>query len=103
MYIIPHFQNIDIQISTARDLKAQLREIAPMNEKSMIFCPNGSSAAVTPMMENRCSDRLAAPSVYGRTEDTVGNSIPGFQKGSGVGSSLSVGSLSSETGGFPKY
>jgi len=28
-------------------------------------------------MENKCGDRLALPSVYGRTQDVVGNSIPG--------------------------
>jgi len=97
-------KNGDIKISTARDLRAQLREIAPMNtEKAYMFCPNGASAAVTPMMENRCSDQLAMPSVYGRTADTVGNSIPGFSKSPLKGSSISVGSLSAETGGFPSY
>lgn len=69
----------DIQYSNARDLKSQLREIAPMNsEGSKIFCPNGESSAVTPLMENRCGDRLALPSVYGRSDDGLGNSIPGF-------------------------
>jgi len=31
--------------------------------KGEIFCPNGPSANVTPMMENKCGDRLAMPSV----------------------------------------
>ena len=58
----------EIQYSTASSLKSQLREIAPMNtESSRIFCPNGPSAAVTPLMENKCGDRMAMPSVYGRT------------------------------------
>lgn len=72
----------EIQIKTSRDLRKQLQEIAPMNsEKSKIFCPNGPSAAVSPLMENKCGDRMASPSVYGRTEDSVGNSIPGFTGG----------------------
>lgn len=70
----------EINISTPKDLRRQLRDIAPMNDdtKSKIFCPNGPSAAVSPLMENKCGDRLATPSVYGRTQDIVGNSIPGF-------------------------
>ncbi len=48
------------------------------DEGSKIFCPNGASAAVSPLMENKCGDRQALPSVYGRTEDAMGNSIPGF-------------------------
>ena len=48
------------------------------DEGSKIFCPNGPSAAVSPLMENKCGDRQAMPSVYGRTQDTMGNSIPGF-------------------------
>ena len=28
-----------------------------------IFCPNGTSSNVSPMMENKCGDRLATPSV----------------------------------------
>eukprot|EP00586_Coscinodiscus_wailesii_P007180 CAMPEP_0172480794 /NCGR_PEP_ID=MMETSP1066-20121228/6238_1 /TAXON_ID=671091 /ORGANISM="Coscinodiscus wailesii, Strain CCMP2513" /LENGTH=206 /DNA_ID=CAMNT_0013242477 /DNA_START=120 /DNA_END=740 /DNA_ORIENTATION=+ len=97
----------EIKISTARDLKAQLREIAPMNgERTAIFCPNGPSAAVSPLMENKCGDRLAAPSVYGRTTDVVGNSIPGFAGGKypsstpGDSSSLNANPL---VGGFPEY
>merc|ERR1711982_8631 len=67
----------DIKISSARDLRNQLAELVPQNSEGVkIFCPNGASAAVTPLMENRCSDiRMAAPSVYGRTTDVVGNSI----------------------------
>lgn len=97
----------EIKISTARDLKTQLREIAPMNgERTSIFCPNGPSAAVSPLMENKCGDRLAAPSVYGRTTDVVGNSIPGFAGGKypsslpGDTSSLNASPL---VGGFPEY
>lgn len=74
--------NGDVQVKSARDLRRQLAEIAPMNnEGSKIFCPNGPSANVSPLMENKCNDRLAIPSVYGRTEDAVGNSIPGFNGG----------------------
>lgn len=73
---------LEIQFSSARDLKKQLREIAPMNsENSKVFCPNGPSSAVSPLMENKCGDRMATPSVFGRTEDIVGNSIPGFSGG----------------------
>ncbi len=69
----------DVKISTASSLRAQLRDIAPMNDEgTKIFCPNGPSAAVSPMMENRCGDRQALPSVYGRSNDSMGNSIPGF-------------------------
>lgn len=72
----------EIQVKTARDLRAELAEIVPQNsEGSKIFCPNGPSAAVSPLMENKCGDRQAIPSVYGRTEDVVGNSIPGFNGG----------------------
>lgn len=87
----------EIQIKTAKDLKKELAIIAPMNsERSKIFCPNGPSSAVSPLMENKCGDRLAAPSVFGRTEDTVGNSIPGFSGGGGIYySGSSVGSTSS--------
>mmetsp|Transcript_11981 Transcript_11981/g.15624 ORF Transcript_11981/g.15624 Transcript_11981/m.15624 type:complete len:171 (+) Transcript_11981:345-857(+) len=89
----------DVKYSSARDLKSQLREIAPMNAKGEIFCPNGPSANVTPMMENKCGDRLAMPSVYGRTEDIVGNSIPGFSKDYNFGSPTLTGSQTS----FPEY
>ena len=54
-------------------------------------------------MENKCSDILTAlPSVYGRSEDITGNSVPGFKAGylnSGINSSTSVQTL----GGFPEY
>jgi hypothetical protein len=35
---------IEIKVSSARELRAQLREIAPMNDdgRSKIFCPNGT-------------------------------------------------------------
>ena len=73
------FALIEIKYSSASSLRAQLREIAPMNDEgTKIFCPNGTSAAVSPMMENKCSDRQALPSVYGRTTDSMGNSVPGF-------------------------
>eukprot|EP00567_Pseudictyota_dubia_P011416 CAMPEP_0197443608 /NCGR_PEP_ID=MMETSP1175-20131217/9307_1 /TAXON_ID=1003142 /ORGANISM="Triceratium dubium, Strain CCMP147" /LENGTH=212 /DNA_ID=CAMNT_0042974269 /DNA_START=125 /DNA_END=763 /DNA_ORIENTATION=- len=97
----------EIQYSTARDLRAQLREIVPQNsEGSKVFCPNGPSAAVSPLMENKCNDRLAMPSVYGRTSDITGNSIPGFSGGKyapvGAGT-ITVGSGLDATGGFPTY
>lgn len=98
----------DVQFGTARSLRQQLREIAPMNtEGSQIFCPNGPSAAVSPLMENKCSDtRMALPSVYGRTQDVVGNSIPGFATGtsSSSGSSSSASwSPAADMGGMPDY
>lgn len=91
----------EIKVSSARELRKQLQEIAPMNDegRSRIFCPNGPSAAVSPLMENKCGDRMAAPSVYGRQNDALGNSIPGFSSGydySGV-SAISTGVA------FPKY
>lgn len=94
----------EINYSSSRDLKAQLREIAPMNSsKSLMFCPNGPSSAVSPLMENKCDgDRQAIPSVFGRTEDIVGNSIPGFNGGKYEGSGSSSTSLAGEVG-FPKY
>jgi hypothetical protein len=93
----------DIVVSSSKDLRRQLREIAPMNTNDKIFCPNGPSSAVSPLMENKCGDRLAIPSVYGRSEDVVGNSIPGFKAGyaSLVGESSS--SMAAEVGGFPSY
>jgi len=93
----------EVKISTARDLRAQLQEIAPMNtSSSKIFCPNGPSANVSPLMENKCGDRLAAPSVYGRTNDVMGNSIPGFKDGYAWMPGESS-SLSASVGGFPTY
>ena len=95
-----------IKVSTASDLRRQLREIAPENEKQEKFCPNGPSSAVSPLMENRCGDRLATASVFGRTEDVVGNSIPGFDKGYVAGAGKGVGgasNLSAQVGGFPAY
>lgn len=69
----------DVKISSASSLRAQLRDIVPQNsEGSKIFCPNGESSAVSPLMENKCGDRQALPSVYGRADDVMGNSIPGF-------------------------
>ena len=93
----------DIKVSTANDLRRQLREIVPNDESSKIFCPNGSSSAVTPLMENKCSDRQAAPSVFGRTNDAVGNSIPGFQDKYRVTSGLDTSYKLEDVGGFPNY
>lgn len=93
----------DIQVSTARSLRKQLKEFVPANNdaRSKIFCPNGEPSNVSPLMENKCSDvRMALPSVYGRTQDSVGNSIPGFEGGYKTGE---TSSLSASTGGFPKY
>ena len=87
----------EINFKTAKDLRKELQEIAPMNtSNSKIFCPNGPSAAVSPLMENKCGDKLALPSVYGRTQDTVGNSIPGFA------TSYRSTDLNG-SGGFPSY
>lgn len=91
----------DIKYSSAKQLREQLREIVPQNtESSRIFCPNGPTANVSPLMENKCGDRLASPSVYGRSNDVLGNSIPGFGASRDGQSS---GSLSAEVGGFPAY
>lgn len=76
-------------------MKRQLAEVAPMNvAKSQVFCPNGPSAAVSPLMENKCNDQLAMPSVFGRSDDILGNSIPG-KNAAYLGSA--------DTGGFPSY
>jgi hypothetical protein len=94
----------EVKFSTRRELQAQLQEIAPMNNaSSKIFCPNGPSAAVSPLMENKCGDRLAMPSVYGRTNDVMGNSIPGFEKGYAWSPGESSSSMSASLGGFPSY
>lgn len=98
--------NGEIQYSSASELRNKLREIVPQNtEGSRIFCPNGPSAAVSPLMENKCGDRLATPSVYGRTEDVLGNSIPGFTAPERYVNNGPVGgtSLIEAGGGFPKY
>jgi hypothetical protein len=93
----------NVTFSSAKSLRKQLRDIAPMNsEGSKIFCPNGPSSNVSPLMENKCDDRPALfPSVYGRTEDSVGNSIPGFAGGRyGLGDDTSTVQAA---GGFPSY
>ena len=54
-------------------------------------------------MENKCSDRLAAPSVFGRTNDVVGNSIPGFQGSYKAGAGSDSSYLMESVGGFPTY
>jgi hypothetical protein len=93
----------EIKFSSARDLKRQLQEIAPANsESSRIFCPNGPSSAVSPLMENKCGDRMAIPSVYGRSNDVMGNSIPGFKSGYAWGPN-DGSSISAAVGGFPTY
>jgi hypothetical protein len=94
----------EIKYSSARDLRKQLADIVPANsEGSKVFCPNGPSAAVSPLMENKCSDvRMALPSVYGRTTDSMGNSIPGYQAGYDW-STGSSSSITSAAGGFPSY
>merc|ERR1739844_608471 len=91
-------ENGEIKYSTSKDLKRQLQEVAPMNvAKSQVFCPNGPSAAVSPLMENKCNDRQAMPSVFGRSDDIMGNSIPGKAYLGGTTA------LSADTGGFPSY
>jgi hypothetical protein len=91
-----------VTYKTASDLRRELRQIAPMNsEASRIFCPNGPSSAVSPLMENKCSDVVfATPSVYGRSNDVLGNSVPGFTDGR---SSERYASSLSDTAGFPSY
>ena len=96
----------EVKISTARSLRTQLKQIAPMNdESSKIFCPNGPSAAVSPLMENKCGDRQATASVYGRTQDVAGNSVPGFSGGKYYDSGFDRPSTTSadSVGGFPTY
>ena len=94
-----------VTFSNAKSLRAQLKEIVPQNsEGSKIFCPNGMSSAVSPLQENKCGDQLAMPSVYGRTSDVVGNSVPGVQGGLQRYPTTSSSQLSaSDVGGFPKY
>eukprot|EP00978_Attheya_sp_CCMP212_P024569 scaffold77459_cov52-Attheya_sp.AAC.1 len=108
---------VEVQISSARALRSQLADIAPMNsEGSKLFCPNGAPSNVSPLMENKCGDRQATVSVYGRQQDTVGNSVPGFSGGyyPSIMSGSSSGSSGSSdnnnnlanspmVGGFPKY
>jgi len=87
----------EVKISSPASLRAQLREIAPMNsEGSKIFCPNGASAAVSPLMENKCGDRQALPSVYGRSTDAMGNSIPGFSVAGGASAATLRSELESQ-------
>jgi len=96
--------NGEVEYSSARALRSQLREIVPQNsESSKIFCPNGPSAAVSPLMENKCGDRVAAPSVYGRSNDGLGNSIPGYSDQWKGGSGGSGGSIADGAYGFPSY
>jgi hypothetical protein len=90
----------EVKISTPRSLRKQLQELVPENSdsRSKVFCPNGTPSNVSPLMENKCADTLLAlPSVYGRTEDAVGNSIPGGFTGG------ELSSLTAATGGFPLY
>ena len=93
----------EVKYSSARDLRAQLQEIVPQNNSSSkIFCPNGPSANVSPLMENKCGDRLATPSVYGRSNDVMGNSVPGFKDGYAWASGDSS-AMNAAVGGFPTY
>lgn len=98
-----------IRYGTAQSVRRQLAELVPQNKpRSLKFCPNGPTAAVSPLMENKCGDWQAPPSVFGRTEDEVGNSIPGFRKGY-VHASVAAKNRDSspqrlsEQVGFPKY
>lgn len=85
----------EIKVSNAAQLRQQLRDMVPENDEgSKLFCPNGASAAVSPLMENRCGDRMALPSVYGRADDAMGNSVPGF--GGNNGSSAPASTLRAE-------
>lgn len=95
----------EVKYSNARELRKQLAEIVPANsEGSKVFCPNGPSAAVSPLMENKCSDvRMALPSVYGRQADVVGNSIPGFSSNYAWGPGEGSASISASIGGMPSY
>ena len=43
---------------------------------------------VSPLMENKCGDRMAMPSVYGRADDAMGNSVPGFGIGTASATTL---------------
>ena len=55
----------EIKYSNSRELRAQLQEIAPMNsEGSKLFCPNGPSANVSPLMENKCGGKAILLCVY---------------------------------------
>jgi len=92
--------NKEIHISSARSLKAQLNELVPENQNGQrqLFCPNGESSAVTPLQENRCGDRLATVSVFGRDNDVVGNSIP-----IGTGTTIASGLGKSGETAFPSY
>jgi len=94
----------DVRISTAGALRRQLREIAPMNAaRSQVFCPNGTPSSVSPLMENKCSDREAMPSVFGRSEDAVGNSIPGFSASYAAPRPGDGAAGIDAMGGFPDY
>jgi hypothetical protein len=95
-------KNGEVEYKSPRQLRQQLRDIVPQNsEKSKIFCPNGVTSAVSPLMENKCGDRMALPSVYGRSDDPMGNSIPGFSADWKAGSG--TGSIVDGSGGFPSY
>eukprot|EP00541_Cyclophora_tenuis_P015062 CAMPEP_0116578728 /NCGR_PEP_ID=MMETSP0397-20121206/21868_1 /TAXON_ID=216820 /ORGANISM="Cyclophora tenuis, Strain ECT3854" /LENGTH=171 /DNA_ID=CAMNT_0004108151 /DNA_START=686 /DNA_END=1201 /DNA_ORIENTATION=+ len=93
----------EVRYSSARDLRKQLQEIVPQNsESSKMFCPNGPSSNVSPLMENKCGDALAIPSVFGRSNDVLGNSIPGVA-GRYSAATVSGTSISANVGGFPSY
>ena len=94
----------EVSYSNARDLRKQLQEIVPQNSSgSKIFCPNGPSSNVSPMMENKCGDMLATPSVFGRSDDVLGNSIPGSSGRFTAATVASGSAVAASAGGFPKY
>lgn len=68
---------------------------------SIVIPFSGPSANVSPLMENKCGDRMATPSVFGRQDDVLGNSIPGFKEG--YFDSASSSSMNANVGGFPAY
>ena len=60
-----------------------LQTTAPLKSEEILidaasYRSTGTSSAVSPLMEKKCGDRQALPSVFGRTDDAMGNSVPGF-------------------------
>ena len=53
---------------------------------ALFFLPQ--TTTVSPLMENKCGDRMAMPSVYGRSDDAMGNSVPGFGIGTASAATL---------------
>ena len=94
----------EIKYGTAQSVRKQLAELVPQNKpRSLKFCPNGPTTAVSPLMENKCGDWETPPSIFGRTEDEVGNSIPGFRKGYVHVVADRDSQRLSEQVGFPSY